>query len=106
MVSHRSHTIKTRCIAVCAIVLAMWFNIALVSHQVDSNPSHHLHHHCELFSAAQHGLSQAVPAVPLIPSFEIFSVTFSTEKARTQHFAYLARSPPFLTAQSRLLFDY
>ncbi|MGF1685393.1 DUF2607 domain-containing protein [Photobacterium japonica] len=99
MVSRGSHTIKTRCIAVCAIVLAIWFNVALVSHQVDSNPSHHLYHHCELFSAAQHGLSQAMPAIPLIPSFEGFSVTFFTGKARTQHFAYLARSPPFLIDQ-------
>ncbi|MGF1727678.1 DUF2607 family protein [Photobacterium nomapromontoriensis] len=96
MSGFRTHNITSRYIAIYAIFLAIWLNFAVVSHQLDVTPSHHLHHQCELFSAAQNGLSQVVPLLNLTPQSEDFVVTFSTEKAKTQHFAYHARSPPSL----------
>lgn len=39
-------------VAMLTVVLALWFNVAVIDHQLDLHPEHHLQHDCQLFANA------------------------------------------------------
>ncbi|MBU5857137.1 DUF2607 family protein, partial [Vibrio cholerae O1] len=43
-------------VAMLSVVLALWFNVAEIDHQLDLHPEHQLQHDCQLFASAAHGL--------------------------------------------------
>jgi|ASRK01.1.fsa_nt_gi hypothetical protein len=48
------------------LVLVLWTGFAFIEHQLDTDKAHHEHHHCQLFSHAIHGVSSALPVLPVI----------------------------------------
>ncbi|MBF4246227.1 DUF2607 domain-containing protein [Vibrio anguillarum] len=85
---------RAQSIALCAMLLMLWLNVAYVDHHLDTNPAHHAQHHCQLFSGFQNGLSSALPILPAVSGSEIRSSVEKTQRRPSVHYAYLARSPP------------
>ncbi|MGY3568600.1 DUF2607 family protein [Vibrio paucivorans] len=86
-----------RLIAFNTIALTLWLGFASVQHQYDFIPSHHAHHQCEQFSAVHGAVTPTAPT--LTPSYRCI---LQKEKRHAidgsePYYAYLARSPPFLT---------
>ncbi|MGY5583832.1 DUF2607 family protein [Vibrio cincinnatiensis] len=86
--------LKTQTAAFVAVLLSLWLNVASLAHQMDFDPIHHEHHHCQLFSSIHHGLSHVMVEPPVWPthySSPSFVHPFSIALVQL---AYLARSPP------------
>lgn len=86
--------LKTQTVAFVTVLLSLWLNAASIAHRLDMDPSHHEHHHCQLFSGIQHGLNHAIVDAPIWPTHypnPPFVHPFSSVLVQ---FAYLARSPP------------
>ncbi|ENM5736621.1 DUF2607 domain-containing protein [Vibrio mimicus] len=81
-------------VAVLTVVLALWFNVAVIDHQLDLHPEHHLQHDCQLFASAAHGLKTTQW---VLPSWRQNAPQARVEQPiqRTQVLhSYFARSPP------------
>ncbi|MGC9422113.1 MULTISPECIES: DUF2607 family protein [Vibrio] len=86
--------LNTQAVALVAVLLSLWLNVASIIHQLDIDPSHHEHHHCQLFSVAQHGLSHVMATPPIWPNRYPTARFFRLFSSVLNQFAYLARSPP------------
>nr|WP_229600502.1 DUF2607 domain-containing protein [Vibrio mimicus] len=76
------------------VVLALWFNVAVIDHQLDLHLEHHLQHDCQLFASASHGLKTTQW---VLPSWRQKAPQARVEQPiqRTQVLhSYFARSPP------------
>ncbi|ENM5741948.1 DUF2607 domain-containing protein [Vibrio metoecus] len=81
-------------VAMLTVVLALWFNVAVIDHQLDLHPEHHLQHDCQLFASAAHGLKTAQW---VLPCWRQHAPQVSVERPiqRAQLLlSYFARSPP------------
>ncbi|MCG6213908.1 DUF2607 domain-containing protein [Vibrio furnissii] len=93
---HSLHSLRlhARVVALTAILLTLWLNLAFVEHQLDVTPSHHAQHHCQLFSAAHHGVAAALPELPVWIEHEYLQPVATPLSVTLLYLAYLARSPP------------
>ncbi|EEZ00944.1 hypothetical protein VOA_003394 [Vibrio sp. RC586] len=81
-------------VAMLTVMLALWFNVAVIDHQLDLHPEHHLQHDCQLFASAAHGLETAQWVLPCWHQ--------QAPQARVERpiqraqllLSYFARSPP------------
>ncbi len=85
---------RLKLLALFAVVMTIWLNLAYVHHSLDVITEHHAHHDCHLFSSVHHGATSA----PLIWFDD--SLPDVIEKPVTQlipcseSHTYRARSPP------------
>ncbi|TQO84647.1 DUF2607 domain-containing protein [Vibrio cholerae] len=81
-------------VAMLSVVLVLWFNVAVIEHQLDLHPEHHLQHDCQLFASAAHGLKTSQW---ILPSWRQnppqARVEQPIQRAQVLH-SYFARSPP------------
>jgi hypothetical protein len=82
------------------LILTLWIGFAAVEHQLDIDPEHHAHHHCQLFSVAAHGLNSVavVLLTPLVSSY------FDKETPLVRYWksvstAQRVRAPPFTSIE-------
>ncbi|MCG9598801.1 DUF2607 domain-containing protein [Vibrio sp. Isolate25] len=95
MTSIHSHRIKYLTLhALCGIGLMLWMSFAYIDHQYELSSAHHDEHHCQLFSCAQHGMSQS--SLTLIDTSlpDRFVIQDDYHFYQRPAFAYQARSPP------------
>ncbi|ENM5774037.1 DUF2607 domain-containing protein [Vibrio mimicus] len=88
------HPTRLSIVAMLTVVLALWFNVAVIDHQLDLHPEHHLQHDCQLFASAAHGLKTTQW---VLPSWRQNAPQARVEQPiqRTQVLhSYFARSPP------------
>lgn len=86
--------LKTQTVALVAVLLSLWLNVASLAHQLDVDPLHHEQHHCQLFSGIQYGLSHTMVEPPVWPARYPSPPFVSPFSSVLVQFAYLARSPP------------
>ncbi|MBD0787767.1 DUF2607 family protein [Vibrio sp. Y2-5] len=86
--------IKAKIVAIPAILLMVWLNIAFIEHQLDASPAHHSEHHCQLFACANQALAQHIPELPVWVSHNYLESVTQPSRLSILHLAYLARSPP------------
>lgn len=89
-----SFRIKAKIVAISAILLMIWLNIAFIDHQLDVSPVHHSEHHCQLFSCASHALTPHLPELPIWISHNYLEPLTKPFNISILYLAYLARSPP------------
>jgi hypothetical protein len=83
-----------RTVVLFSVTLLIAWNFATITHQLDLTPEHHSHHHCQLFSGAQHGLVKHQPET-FAPTYQrathsdVIERQFSISDVR-----YTARAPP------------
>lgn len=80
--------------AMLTVVLALWFNVAVIDHQLDLHPEHHLQHDCQLFASAAHGLKTTQWVLPSWrQNAPQARVEQPIQRPQVLH-SYFARSPP------------
>lgn len=94
MPAYSLRSIRLSIVATLTLALALWFNVAVIDHQFDLAPEHHLQHDCQLFASAAHGLKtaqwiwpnwrQTPPQARVQQPIQRFELLLS----------YFARSPP------------
>lgn len=90
---HYSST-KIKILSCTALVFILMLNFAVVSHSLDIDPDHHLHHQCELYSLSKQGLSHSPVILPLQNTFLYILERLEIRDTERLYFAFLARSPP------------
>ncbi|MGL5431199.1 MAG: DUF2607 domain-containing protein [Vibrio sp.] len=88
------HRSRLSIVALLTMALVLWFNVAVIDHQLDLHPEHHLQHDCQLFASAAHGLKTSQW---ILPSWRQnppqARVEQPIQRAQVLH-SYFARSPP------------
>ncbi len=86
-----------RTVVFLSVAFLIAWNFATIEHQLDLDPEHHSHHHCQMFAGAQHGLVKALPQ-PLTLTFQHTAIAELVEKPFiTENVSYTARAPPAFT---------
>ncbi len=89
---------NSKIVALSTILLMLWFNVAVIEHQLDVSPSHHSEHNCQLFACANLGLAQSLPTLPVWISYNYLQPVTLRMNLSVLYLAYLARSPPLHNA--------
>ncbi len=86
-----------RTVVLLSVTLLIAWNFATIEHQLDLDPAHHSHHHCEMFAGAQHGLVKTLPQL-LAPTYRHAALSDVIEKPFiVENVSYTARAPPTFT---------
>ncbi|WP_158160165.1 DUF2607 domain-containing protein [Vibrio metoecus] len=81
-------------VAMLTVVLALWFNVAVIDHQLDLHPEHHLQHDCQLFANAANGLKTAQLTLPCWRQTPPQALIERPIQRTQLLLSYFARSPP------------
>ena len=94
MVNSQPLRLSFNTVSILAVLLVLWLNIAVISHQLDIHPTQHTDHHCQLFSVVKHALEYPTLIIPIWPAQGVMPVIVSLFCLILDSIAYVARSPP------------
>ncbi|MDE1515061.1 DUF2607 family protein [Vibrio sp. dsl-7] len=88
------HRSRLSIVALLTMALVLWFNVAVIDHQLDAHPEHHWQHDCQLFAGVNHGLPSTQWRLPQWPQTPPQSQVAQPIQRTLLLHSYFARSPP------------